>query len=112
MTEIHMNDTGLLRRLPARWRIPLGAETLLALATAVFLHSLSGHEYCDQATEHSRVWMAGGVLLSLPLTWLLASRADLTARSVAWLLIVVRLLLAAFVILLLQPFSGTWYLEC
>ncbi|MEW2131943.1 hypothetical protein [Streptomyces sp. NPDC005435] len=107
-----MTETALRRRLPSRSRLPLGAETLLTLATAVFLHALSGHEYCDQATQDSRVWMAGGILLSLAPTWLLAGRTNWPARSVTWLLIAVRLLIAAFVLLVLQPFAATWYLEC
>ncbi|WP_406330254.1 hypothetical protein [Streptomyces sp. NBC_00203] len=106
-----MKEVGLLR-LPPRWSVPLGIEAVLAAATAYGLYALSGHVYCDQATQDSRVWMAGGVLLSLPLTWFLAGRSSRGARPVTWLLIAVRLLLAAFVFLLLQPYSADWYMEC
>ncbi|MGI5455084.1 hypothetical protein ACQEWB_18265 [Streptomyces sp. CA-249302] len=99
-------------RLPLRWSLPLGAEAVLALATAYGMYSLSGHVYCDRATQDSRLWLAAGILLSLPLTWLLAGRTGRGARPAMWALIVVRLLLAAFVFLLLQPFSGEWYMEC
>jgi hypothetical protein len=106
-----MTQTGSFR-LPLRWSVPLGIETLLAVATAYALYALSGHVYCDQGTQDSRIWLAGGVLLSLPLTWLLASRSVRGARPATWLLLTVRLLLAAFVFLLLQPYSADWYMQC
>lgn len=98
--------------LSPRWSLPLGAETLLALATAYCLYALSGHVYCDQSTQDSRVWLAAAVVISLPPTWFLASRRGKVALSTTCTVLVTRILLAAFVFLLLQPYSGDWYMEC
>ncbi|WP_369246983.1 hypothetical protein [Streptomyces sp. R41] len=100
-----------LPRLPLRWALPLGFEGLLGVVTAFLLWRLSGHVYCDRATMDSRFWAAWVVLFSVPATWLLAARATRGARVLTWTLIVIRLLLAAFV-LSLQPGTTDWYMEC
>ncbi|WP_327429130.1 hypothetical protein [Streptomyces sp. NBC_01236] len=97
--------------LPLRRTLPLGLEGILAIATALLLWRLSGHVYCDRATMNGRFYAAWVVLFSLPATWLLMARGTRPACVLAWTLVTVRLLLAAFV-LSLGPGTADWYLEC